>query len=261
MKKLIVSGCSYTAKEFLSSAYPDLDTSWPKWPELLGKKLNMKVVNLAQDGAGNRFILQTLLDKIERTSKDKIGLVMAAWSQANRDDWQTGMPISKWSNNRIKRPGDIYGWVRESLLGYITLQNVCKRYNIPLKQFQMIGLYNGWISGLGRTEDEIRAGLPNYVYEGDEEADRQQIRLLIRDYEQFIDKDSFLGYKKTTNLNDKLSPPMWAPIEGSVTLLDKIAYPMDLSAGDDMYKISKFDEHPNELGQQKLVEVIYDRMG
>ena len=43
MKKLIVSGCSYTAKEFLSSAYPDLDTSWPKWPELLGKKLNMKV--------------------------------------------------------------------------------------------------------------------------------------------------------------------------------------------------------------------------
>ena len=36
---------------------------------------------------------------------------------------------------------------------------------------------------------------------------------------------------------------------------------MDLSAGDDIHKISKFDEHPNELGQQKLAEVIYDRMG
>ena len=278
MKKLIVSGCSYTAKDYISSAHPEMDCSWPKWPEMLAKKLDMEIVNLAYNGAGNRFILQTLLEAIERTPKEEIGMIMAAWSQANRDDWQefyvTGrkrIPIKfknerfvkgfEWENMRIGRLGSIFGWVRESLLGYITLQNVCKRYNIPLKQFQMIGLYNGWISGLGRTEDEIRAGLPNYVYEGDEEADRQQIRLLIRDYEQFIDKDTFLGYKKTTNLNDKLSPPMWAPIEGSVTLLDKIAYPMDLSAGDDMYKISKFDEHPNELGQQKLAEVIYDRMG
>jgi hypothetical protein len=125
----------------------------------------------------------------------------------------------------------------------------------------MIGLYNGWISGLGRTEDEVKAGLPNYEYKGNTKIDRQQIKFLIRDYEKFIDKDTFLGYKKTTNLNDKLSPPMWAPIEGSVTLHDKIAYPMDLSAGDDIHKISKFDEHPNELGQQKLAEVIYDRMG
>ena len=278
MKKLIVSGCSYTAIDYRSSAHPEMDCSWPKWPQLLAKKLDMQLVNLAFNGAGNRFILQTLLEAIERTPKEEIGMVMAAWSQANRDDWQEYhrrgpklIPIKfknerfvrgfEWENMRINRLGSIFGWVRESLLGYITLQNVCKRYNIPLRQFQMIGLYNGWISGLGRTEAEVKAGLPNYEYKGNTKIDRQQIKFLIRDYEKFIDKDTFLGYKKTTNLNDKLSPPMWAPIEGSVTLHDKIAYPMDLSAGDDIHKISKFDEHPNELGQQKLAEVIYDRMG
>ena len=278
MKKLIVSGCSYTATDYRSSSHPEMDCSWPKWPQLLAKKLDMQLINLAFNGAGNRFILQTLLEAIERTPKEEIGMVMAAWSQGNRDDWQqfyvTGpkrIPIKfknerfvrgfEWENMRINRLGSIFGWVRESLLGYITLQNVCKRYNIPLRQFQMIGLYNGWISGLGRTEAEVKAGLPNYEYKGNTKIDRQQIKFLIRDYEKFIDKDTFIGYKKTTNLNDKLSPPMWAPIEGSVTLHDKIAYPMDLSAGDDIHKISKFDEHPNELGQQKLAEVIYDRMG
>ncbi len=278
MKKLIVSGCSYTATDYRSSAHPEMDCSWPKWPQLLAKKLDMQLVNLAFNGAGNRFILQTLLEAIERTPKEEIGMVMAAWSQANRDDWQEYhrrgpklIPIKfknerfvrgfEWENMRVGRLGSIFGWVRESLLGYITLQNVCKRYNIPLRQFQMIGLYNGWISGLGRTEAEVKAGLPNYEYKGNTKIDRQQIKSLILNYEQFIDKDTFLGYKKTNDLNDKLSPPMWAPIEGSVTLHDKIAYPMDLSAGDDIHKISKFDEHPNELGQQKLVEVIYDRMG
>lgn len=278
MKKLIVSGCSYTAKEYISSAHPEMDCSWPRWPEMLAKKLNMEIVNLAFNGAGNRFILQTLVEAIERTPKEEIGMVIAAWSQANRDDWQeyhrTGpklIPIKfdnerfvkgfKWQNMRTNRLGNIFGWVRESLLGYITLQNVCKRYDIPLRQFQMIGLYEGWINGLTRTEDEMMAGLPNYVYKGNTKADRKQIKLLIKEYEPFIDNNTFLGYKRTNDLNDKLSPPIWAPIEGSVSLNDKLLYPMDLSAGDDVHKISKFDEHPNELGQQKLLEAIYDRLG
>jgi|TARA_B100001287_G_C22651040_1_gene515228 hypothetical protein len=251
MKKLIVSGCSYTAKEFLSSAYPDLDTSWPKWPELLGKKLNMKVVNLAQDGAGNRFILQTLLDKIERTSKDKIGLVMAAWSQANRDDWQTGMPISKWSNNRIKRPGDIYGWVRESLLGYITLQNVCKRYNIPYKQFQMIGLFEPWLTGLKRTEadqlDLIKRGFhqapTRYEPLGNQNTVRRHLRTLIDEYEQFIDTDNFIGFQNTNYLNGLISVPIFQFL--------------DINE----YTISKLDEHPSKKGHEEIARLLYDRLG
>ena len=244
MKKLIVSGCSYTAKEFLSSAYPDLDTSWPKWPELLGKKLNMKVVNLAFEGAGNRFILQTLLEAIERTSKDKIGLVIAAWSQSNRDDWQYFSDYKihpqapdnfKWSNNRIGRPGDVFSWVKESLLGFITLQNVCKRYNIPYKQFQMIGLFEPWIKGLERVMKDQLAGLPRYEYKGNKEEHRKVLKALVKDYEQFIDTNNFL--------------------------LDTIEVPLAHSLNDMIHRISKIDEHPNEQGQQKLAKIIYEKLG
>jgi len=257
MKKyLIVSGCSYTAAKYFCWAHPEIDTSYPKWPELLGKKLNMKVMNLAAPGAGNRFILQTLLEAIERTPKQKIGMVMAAWSQANRDDWQdfhiTGVPIAfpnehfisgfKWNNTRIRRPGDIFSWVRESLLGFITLQNVCKRYDIPFKQFQMIGLYRPWISGLMRTETDQQAGLPRYEYKGNRAESEKMIRNLIKDYEKFIDPNIFIGYPKTIHLTDKLS------------------HPMDWSLGIDD-QISKIDEHPNKQGQEKLTEIIYDRMG
>ena len=267
MKKLIVSGCSYTATDFRSSAHPEMDCSWPKWPEMLAKKLNMEIVNLAFNGAGNRFILQTLLEAIERTPKEEIGMVMAAWSQANRDDWQefyvTGpkrIPIKfknerfvkgfEWENMRIGRLGSIFGWVRESLLGYITLQNVCKRYDIPLIQFQMISLYEGWTAGLERLEKDKLAGLPDYEYKGDMRADRKQIKLHIKEYEQFINHNTFLGYEKTNDfhgddLNDKISPPLWAAI----------------SDDNDIYKISKLDEHPNAKGQEKIAEIIYDWMG
>ena len=257
MKKLIISGCSYTTLDYRSSAHPEMDFNFPKWPEILAKKLNMELVNLAFNGAGNRFILQTLLEGIERTPKEEIGMVVAAWSQANRDDWQefyrTGHPIKfanenfiqgfEWLNNRIRRPGDIFSWVRESLLGFVTLQNVCKRYAIPLKQFQMIGLYEPWIKGLGRVEEDRLAGLPKYVYKGNTKADRQQIKLIIKEYEPLINNNSFVGYK-TNNPND---------------LNDKLSHPMDWCLDDDIHKISKIDEHPNKQGHQKLSEVIYDR--
>ncbi len=44
MKYLICSGDSFTDKIWRSNCNPEIDTSWPKWPELLGKKLNMKEI-------------------------------------------------------------------------------------------------------------------------------------------------------------------------------------------------------------------------
>ena len=84
MKKLIVSGCSYTDKNWYSDFYPELDTSWPKWPELLGKKLNMEVVNLGKSGAGNEYIYHSLLDYVCSTPTEQIGLVIPAWTIASQ---------------------------------------------------------------------------------------------------------------------------------------------------------------------------------
>ena len=46
MKKiLLVSGDSYTDKKFTSIHHPDIDCDWPKWPEVLAKKLDMDCIN------------------------------------------------------------------------------------------------------------------------------------------------------------------------------------------------------------------------
>ena len=69
-KILLVSGCSYTDKDFASEYHPDFDTSWPKWPELVAEKLDMNCVNLAKMGAGNEYIYSSLLKYI--TENDTI---------------------------------------------------------------------------------------------------------------------------------------------------------------------------------------------
>ena len=159
-KKLIVSGCSFTTNNFRSSAYPLQTFNFKKWPELLAEKLDMDLVNLAFSGAGNRFVLSTLTDAIIRTPKEEIGLVIAAWSQSNRDDYQIFTDTDRmfynekfikgfrWMNERKNRLGDVFSWTRETILGYIQFQNLCERYNLPYKQFQMISLFEGWLAGL-----------------------------------------------------------------------------------------------------------------
>jgi len=92
MKKiLIASGCSYTDNQFRSAAHPEMDTSWPKWPEIVAKELDMTCINLGRSGAGNEYIYSSLHDIILRVKdKSQIGLVIAGWSQCFRHDFQMG---------------------------------------------------------------------------------------------------------------------------------------------------------------------------
>ena len=115
MKKiLLVSGCSFTDPNMRSTFHPEMDTSWPKWPELVAKELDMDCVNLAISGSGNERVYSSISDYLTQPSskvklklnferldyrgkkyeyflpddiKTDIGLVVAAWSQGHRRDW------------------------------------------------------------------------------------------------------------------------------------------------------------------------------
>ena len=50
MKKLVVSGCSWGDLDFFSQFHPDMDCSWPKWPNILAEKMNLEPVNLCNIG-------------------------------------------------------------------------------------------------------------------------------------------------------------------------------------------------------------------
>ena len=102
-KKLIVSGCSFTTKDYVSSTYPDIDTSYPKWPELLAEKLDMDLVNLAFSGMGNRGILLTLLEAIERTPKDEMVLKSSGNSWVEIEDLDGNLYLT-----RLMRSGETF---------------------------------------------------------------------------------------------------------------------------------------------------------
>ena len=240
MKKiLLVSGCSYTDPNYYSIMHPDMDCNWPMWPELLAEKLNMQCVNLATSGAGNEYIYSTLLDYITQNDTSNIGLVMAAWSQNQRKDFQKD---DKWTNIRVDQNGDVYSWMKKSLRYYLSFKLVCEQYNIKYKSFQMINSYKDVLEGLRPGEISITNGTYDkdfrFKFVDDVKLSETKLLKIISSYENLL-SENFIGWP----LDKKLG-----------------GFNMNQFLNDNE-KISELDKHPNESGQKKIMEILYDRLG
>ena len=267
-KKLIVSGCSFTDKNFESLTAPDFDCSFSKWPELLAEKLDMECINLAFSGAGNNFIYSTLLEEIIRTPKDEIGLVIAAWSQTNREDYQVRVSEKtslkkvsfidkhndkdKWKNKRIGRQGDVFYWIKDTLRYYITFETLCKTHNLPYKQFQMINPFMGFLNGLSKTDWEIEENKHNpnykkrYRYYPKTDNDKLECLKLLIEYEKYIDIKNFIGWPTVESLGGY-------DIEEKSLMIEERQNDKDLI-------VSDLDLHPNKKGHEKIAEFLYGRL-
>ena len=243
MKKiLLVSGCSNTDKDFYSELHPELDTSWPKWPELLAKKLDMDCVNLGKSGAGNEYIYRSLLNYITRNDTSNIGLVIPAWTQCNRKDYQEGN-LGRYTNARVDPNGDVFSWARRSLDNFLSFQILCEKYNLPYMHVHMLHLYKNWLDGLRfKDMDPLNLNGFRHVYPGDKEKDNKKLIKIIGDYEDRINIKKFIGWPLSSEYGG------FCLQEKYISLFFKT-------------QISKLDSHPNKLGQKKIMEVIYDRLG
>jgi len=255
MKKiLLVSGDSFSDKNFQTFIHPELDTSWPKWPDLLAKKLDMECINIAKSGAGNDYIYESLVDTLQNIDKERIGLVIAAWSQCQRRSWQESKRLI-WKNSRVDTKGDVFYWTKRTMRYWYSFQVLCERYNLPYKQFQMISLFQGWLNGLFQNDHEVYKNRlnpdPNFIerhkYPGDKKKDEKILSNMILDYENIIDTKNFIGYPTLKELGG-----FYIEHRTIRTLKDK--------AIDDLV-ISKYDAHPTAKGQEKIMEFIYDRLG
>ena len=107
MKKLIVVGESFS--DPLSISYGPkikrvhdgskiksiLETKFPIWPDILGEKLDMKVINLSQGGTGNDYNLSVILDLLAtEKNKEDIGLIISAWAGTQRMDFELEIPYN-----------------------------------------------------------------------------------------------------------------------------------------------------------------------
>ena len=241
MKKvLLVSGCSFTDKNFISDYYPKLDTSWPKWPELLAKKLDMDCINLGKMGSGNEYIYTSLLDQIMKMNPSDIGLIIPAWTGAGRKDWKVK---GKWKNVElmpysayVATNGDIDWRIERSMTYYYSLQEICKNNNLPLKQFQMLPIFRGY------DWDPIKE-----IHEdGRKNFRKKHLQTIYNN--SFFNKidDSFIGWPTESSLGG-FSIKM-----NALGAFTEESYE---------WTISKRDNHPNAKGQEKIMEFIYDRLG
>jgi hypothetical protein len=155
MKKLIVSGCSWCDYNFKSVFHPELDCSWPKWPEMLAEKLEMECVNLGKCGSGSEYIYNSLLEIVTHTSD--VGLVIAAWSKSERRDWQR--PNNTWTHEIIDQRGDNEYWIQRHLRYYYSFQVLCEYLQVPYKQVQMLSpTQYGDGTGVGRKKALVSFG-------------------------------------------------------------------------------------------------------
>lgn len=265
-KILLVSGDSFTDPHHHSHAYPNLYFPWKRWPELLAEKLDMDIINLGRSGSGNKYIYSSLHDFIIKHPKkyngkiyydkynnyqDRIGLVISAWSQSFRDDYQL-YSYGQWKNTRVKQLGDLINWVEESLRYYVGLQTLCEHKNLPHMQFQMIPLYLDFLRGLGPTQAEIvHGGVPKddtesgwytNIYQGDKERDEQVIFERILEYDKIINHSNFVGWPIAREL-------------GGFPLNMKLFHTPEFESD---CVISETDQHPNEKGHIKIAEYLFN---
>ena len=270
MKKiLLVAGCSYSNDRFRSVHHPDLDVTWPKWPQIIAKKLDMELINLSESGAGQEYIYSNIIDKLQTIDHSKIGLVIAAWSTAPRRDYQTEslylknkkwtydkndmIQKIKWTNDMYDSKGCMHYWIDRSLRYYYSLQMVCENLKIPLKQFQMVDLFKGylWQELISRRTNDI--------------ADDKQVPILNKAADLTKEEQDWKEKKEKGYLAQIHDSPYYEKINDNF-----IGWPTDprlngYSISDKVLdnntdRISKIDLHPNKQGQEKLARFIYEKI-
>ena len=275
MKKLIVSGCSWGDPNFMSMPHPAMDTTWPKWPEILAEMMNLEPMNLCLSGMGQEYIYSSISDVLSEIDINEVGYVIAAWTSAPRRDYEkTDMwrgakfgdvknvkKVKRWHNIRTDAKGDLQYWIRKTIRYQYAFQNLMEQHKkrvadqaLFYKHVQMISLIKGHIWEV----------INNLDYSGLEENDLQ---MKLDKFQQFAELQKY----GREFVRDMLTEAYIDTLKKSKYKFNEhfLGWPTDESLGGYMieqylteeYRISEQDRHPNAVGQQKIAELIYDRLG
>ena len=275
MKKiLLASGCSYTTKNYLSHFHEDMKCDWPKWPEILAEMMNLEPMNLCLSGMGQEYIYSSISDVLSEIDINEVGYVIAAWTSAPRRDYEkTDMwrgakfkdiknvkKVKRWHNNRTDSKGDIQYWIRKSIRYQYAFQNLMEQHKkrvadqaLFYKHVQMISLIKGHIW-------EVINNLDYSDYEND-------LQMKLDKFQQFAELQKY----GREFVRDMLTEAYIDTLKKSKYQFNEnfLGWPTDESLGGYMieqylteeYRISENDRHPNKKGQEKIAELIYDRLG
>lgn len=229
MLKVLAAGCSHTDKNYRSSWYPDLDTSWKKWPEVFSDKLGAECTNVGRSGYGNNRIFKSCMLEL---AKNKYDIVVILWTDCTRIDvydsytfFPCTHPNSRPPNNSSAKSNLMDEWIREgvdhnyydlvasvkmTIDNMFIIQEYCKSNNIKLIQMMHS-------SGFSPEDPAVR----------------YQMSVLTMKYE----------------LREKLDKSSWGYPFNKINAKSII--------GEDYY-ISQLDKHFNEQGHWILGNYFYE---
>ena len=261
-KTLLVGGDSFSDQRCNSYDATDIVT----WPILLAEKLDMTLKCVAQSGAGNEQIYSSIQDYVCDHNPENIGMIIAAWSKAERMDFEHAHPRPHrkgkrtWHNTRVNPRGDIHGWIKKSARNFYSLQLLCEFHNIPYKQFQMISLFSEYVSEYCSTDFK------------DKRLDC--INSLIKcDQYDLINKENFIGWPIYNEaggfvVGDVTVHQDWKHYNKLTNNIPTSSYynsasniPVkSLNTPNQDYVVSTLDSHPNKAGHELIMEFIYENL-
>jgi len=221
-KDLVVSGCSWADKNF-ESMFGEVHVDWPFWPELLAEKLGMNCINMGKSGNGNEYIYSSLIDYIEEHGADNIGLMIAAWTQCQRRDWERYSPKRKdmkWQADMMDERGDERYLLRKSLRFYNSFQTICQYHGINHRHLQTLDMHKDF-------------HWPKF--------------------NSVMANETIMGFPHFTNLDEKNFIIKPKCVKSMISVLKK-NYKWE------QVRISERDAHPNELGQKLIFEYVYENL-
>ncbi len=270
MKKiLLVGGDSFTDKFYQRNA-PGTIT----WPEIIAKKLDMRLVCVARSGAGNEQIYSSIQDYMCEVNPEDIGLILAGWSESQRMDFElvnmvdTAYEYKKLSEgmsefdiyetyrsknwtSAIKSPrGDMYSHIRKSVRNFYNLQMLCENNNIKYKQFQMINLFKEQLDEFNKTEETYTFARNNAIS-------------YLKNSPQFnhINKEHFIGWPIYDEGNGFVIADVTVHFdrmdENDKAKVKKANLKDNFKSASKKYIIDSFDTHPNQAGHELIAEFVY----
>jgi hypothetical protein len=232
MDKILAVGCSHTDYYFKSLFHPEMDTSWPKWPEVFTSKFDNAICNnIGTSGIGNDIILKKVLYEC---SLNKYDIVLVLWTDITRIDiydkhtFFPTLPVKE--NNNFYRLHDKINWIANGRVeGFYDIESSVDSF------FKNLFILQEYCKS---QSIKLIHGMSNETW------DKKVLSEMLRNYLKYKSKfdNSLIGF------------PFISDITGSTMRSDVIK-----RIGKENAFISDEDLHYSAAGQEAIGNIFYEQ--
>ena len=268
---LVASGCSHTDHNYKSSNHPEIDTSWPKWPQIFAEEHGYEYINVGRSGAGNDYISNSIIDTVTDYPETKLVLILwSGWERLNfygrffnphsmntesiehrlnryKDNPEQVAILKHWYYKKVK----LQKWeeMSEKAREIVTVENLVDR-NLRIMYQTLEFLEHKNIKYIFVSADygmNWLIGRRSFISDPQRKINHHNLKKLLdymldHRYFDLLDTQNFWGFPMFKELGGKSAyklPEFWTPSGPNLE-----------------YIISKYDTHPNAKGQEKFAEIF-----